>query len=125
MVKSIICICVASLLLAVGILCEWAIVENNFNGFRGELTALTTKIEEETANVEDAKAVQTSWEQRKKRLQVWIPHNDVTRIDDYMSETVRLVGNKDYDLALAKAEIMIHLTTCLPDTYMPHLENIF
>lgn len=124
MVKSIICICVASLLLAVGGLCEWAVVRGNFNGFNEELTALTVKLEEETANTEDAKAVQTSWEERKKVLHIWIPHNDVTRIDDYMSETVRLVTEKEYALALAKVNVMLHLTKCLPDTYMPHVENI-
>lgn len=114
----------ASLLLAVGGLCEWAVVRGNFNGFNEELTALTVKLEEETANTEDAKAVQTSWEERKKVLHIWIPHNDVTRIDDYMSETVRLVTEKEYALALAKVNVMLHLTKCLPDTYMPHVENI-
>ncbi|MCI8500413.1 MAG: DUF4363 family protein [Clostridia bacterium] len=125
MVKSLICICVAALLLACGALCEWAILKNNFNEFQEELTALTRKLEEETANGEDAKAVQTSWEERKKRLHVWIPHNDVSRIDDYMSETVRLVTEGEYSLALAKVGIMSHLTECLPGTYLPHLENIF
>lgn len=125
MVKSIICICTAAFLLACGALCEWAILKTNFNGFQEELTALTRKLEEETANGEDAKAVQTSWEERKKRLHVWIPHNDVARIDDYMSETVRLVSEGEYSLALAKVGIMSHLTDCLPGTYLPYLENIF
>ena len=125
MVKSLICICVAALLLACGALCEWAILKNNFNEFQEELTALTRKLEEETATGADATPVQTSWEERKQHLHGWIPHNDVSRIDDYMSETVRLVTEGEYSLALAKVGIMSHLTECLPGTYLPHLENIF
>ena len=68
--------------------------------------------------------MQTSWETRKEKLHVWIPHNDISRIDEYMAETVRLVGRKEYDLALAKLEILLHLTECLPNTYSPAIENI-
>ena len=68
--------------------------------------------------------MQTSWEQRKERLYVWIPHNDIVRIDEYLAETVRLVGEKEYSLAAARLEIILHVTECLPDTYRPSLGNI-
>ena len=125
MVKSIICICVAALVLSLTTFTEWWFVNDNFNGFGEELTALSRKLEEETATEEDAKAVQSSWEHRKEQLHVWIPHNDVNRIDDYMAETVKLVAEKQYALATAKIGIMLHMTKCLPDTYRPHLENVF
>ena len=82
------------------------------------------KTEAETANVEDAKAVRESWESKKEHLHVWIPHNDISRIDYYMSETVRLIAEQNYSLALSKLEVLTHLTKCLPDTYLPALENI-
>ena len=125
MVKSLTAIGVAFLLLLGAGLFEWYFVNEQFGEFGEELHTLYQKADEETANGEDAKAVQASWENRKEKLHVWIPHNDITRIDDYMSETVRLIAEKDYDLALAKLEIMIHLTKCLPDTYKPAVENIF
>lgn len=125
MVKSLIAIGVSALLLLGAVLFEWLWVENQFEAFGEELYALYLKAEDETASAEDAKAVQTSWENRKDNLHVWIPHNDISRIDDYMSETVRLVAEKEYAFALAKIEIMLHLTKCLPDTYKPGLENIF
>ena len=125
MVKSLTAIIISALLLLGAARFEWGFVSNEFEGFEQELTALYSKTEEETANVEDAKAVRVSWEERKSRLHVWIPHNDISRIDDYLSETVRLVGEKEYPLALAKLEILIHLCTCLPDTYSNALENIF
>lgn len=124
MVKSLTAILVAAALLLGAALFEWFYVSDQFEKFNGELQALYLKADEETANAEDAKAVQTSWEKRKEHLYVWIPHSDITRIDDYVSETVRLVGEKEYSLALAKIEILLHLTKCLPDTYRPALENI-
>lgn len=125
MVKSLTAIGVAFLLLFGAAMFEWYFVNSQFNAFGEELYTLYQKADDETANGEDAKAVQASWENRKEKLHVWIPHNDISRVDDYMSETVRLIAEKDYGLALSKLEILIHLTKCLPDTYKPALENIF
>lgn len=125
MVKSLIAIGTAALLLLGASLFEGYFVRNQFAQFEEELYALYLKVEEETANGEDAKAVQESWQNRKDELHIWIPHNDISRIDDYMSESVRLVSEKEYTLALSKLEILLHLSECLPDTYKPGLENIF
>ena len=124
MVKSLWSIGLAILILLGTALLEWHFVSNKFGDFSEELQTLYDKTEEHTANGEDARAVQTSWEKKKENLYVWIPHNDISRIDDYMSETVRLVAEEEYTLAMAKLEILIHLCDCLPDTYRPALGNI-
>ncbi len=125
MVKSLLAIAVAaSLLLGAGLF-EWFYVNDLFGDFGGELNALCLKAEDGTASGEDAKAVQASWERRKEELHVWIPHNDVRLIDDYLSETVGLISRGETSLALAKLSILIHLTECLPDTYKPGIANIF
>ncbi len=125
MVKSLTAIAVAlALLVGLGV-GEWFSVNKEFEAFGRELSTLYDKTEREEANGEDAKAVQTSWEKKKETLHVWIPHSDITRIDDYMSETVRLVAEGEYALALPKIEILIHLAKCLPATYSPAIENIF
>ena len=124
MVKSLTAIVLAAaLLLGLGLF-EGAFVKREFGAFGEELSTLYEKVEEERANGEDAKAVQASWEKRKERLHVWIPHGDIARLDDYMAESVRLVAEAEYSLALAKLEILLHLTKCLPSTYAPALENI-
>ncbi len=125
MVKSLIAIAVSALLLFGAALFEWFYVEDQFEGFHEELMSLYLKTQDETASGEDAKAVQTAWEERKEHLHIWIPHNDISKVDDYMSETVRLVAEKEYPLALAKIEIMLHLSCCLPGTYRPGIENVF
>ena len=125
MVKSLTAIFVAvALLVGLGV-AEWITVQSEFEAFGEELQTLYDKTDGGSASGEDAKAVQSSWEAKKEKLHVWIPHNDVMRIDDYMSETVRLIAEGDFSLALAKLEILIHLTKCLPATYSPAIENIF
>lgn len=124
MVKSLSAILVSIALLLGAALFEWFYVEDQFSAFGEEVRLLAQKADAEEANIEDAKAVQASWENRKEHLHIWIPHNDVARIDDYMSEAVRLVGEREFSLARAKLEIILHLTKCLPDTYRPAIENI-
>ena len=125
MVKSLTAIGVAVLLLlGLGIF-EWYYVHDQFSAFNEELTSLYNKAEAETANVEDARAVFASWEERKQHLHVWIPHNDITRIDDYLAEAVQLIEEEEFSLALAKLEILLHLSKTVPGTYEPGLENIF
>ncbi len=125
MIKSLAAIATATLLLLGLGIYEWRFVQKEFGDFREELTVLYEKTERGDANGEDAKAVQTKWESRKKRLHIWIPHNDISRIDDYMAETVRYVAEEEDLLALAKLEIMLHLSECIPGTYAPNAENIF
>lgn len=124
MVKSLSAILVALALLLGAGLFEWFYVEDQFASFGEEIETLALKTNAEEANAEDAKAVQTSWEKRKDRLHIWIPHNDIARIDEYMAEAVRLIGDKEYSLANAKLEIILHLTECLPGTYRPEIGNV-
>lgn len=125
MVKSLTAIALSFLLLLGAALFESFYVEKKFSTFAFELEELIDKTEDDASNEEDAKAVQTSWESLKKDLYALIPHSDISRIDDYMSETVRLIGEKEKALALSKLEILLHLTKCLPGTYRPAVENIF
>ncbi len=124
MVKSLVSIAVALMLLLGAGLFEWFYLKGQFDAFGQEVTALLHKTEEARASETDAKAVQMKWETRKKKLHVWIPHNDIARIDDYLAEAVRLIAEREFPLACAKLEIVLHLTTCLPGTYSPEVENI-
>ena len=61
MVKSLVSIAVAALLLLGISLFEWLSVDRTFEEFHEELHVLYLKTEEERANGEDAKSVQTAW----------------------------------------------------------------
>ena len=68
--------------------------------------------------------MQVSWERRKDRLHIWIPHNDIARLDEHLAEAVRLIGEKEYSLASSKLEIVLHMSKCLPGTYRPEIGNV-
>ena len=124
MVTSLTAILVSVALLVGAALFEWFYVEDQFSSFQEEVYTLALKTDAEEANQEDAKAVQASWETRKEKLYVWIPHNDIVRIDEYLAESVRLIGEKEYSLASARLEIVMHTIRCLPETYRPSPGNI-
>ena len=47
------------------------------------------------------------------------------RMDNYLSETVRLVAEARYEEALPKLEVLTHLAETFPSAYRPSLANIF
>ncbi|MDE6373409.1 MAG: DUF4363 family protein [Clostridia bacterium] len=125
MVRSIIYTVVA-IALCIGVFIGTEIfITKQFSQFNASLQTLYDKIEEETATREDAYAVRTMWSDKKKKLQVFIPHNDVSYIDYWLSEACALIYNDEYDLALGKIEVLLEITKNLPDAYNVKLENVF
>lgn len=125
MVKSLISILLAGLLLLGAAVFEGVYVKQQFEGFGEEVSALLEKTEEGTASEADAEAVYTAWEERRDKLHIWIPHNDISRIDDYLSESIRCLREGESKLAMAKLEIVLRLTETLPSTYLVSLPNLF
>ena len=125
MVKSIIYTATAiALCLALFIGVE-IYLNRQFDEFHGALDTLYRKVENETANREDAYAVRQMWTEKKSKLHVFIPHNDISYIDYWLSEACALIYNNEYDLALGKIEVLLEITKNLPDAYDVKLENIF
>lgn len=125
MVKSLISILLAGLLLLSAAVFEGVYVKQQFEGFGEEVSSLLEKAEEGTASEADAEAVYTAWEERRDKLHIWIPHNDISRIDDYLSESIRCLREGESELAMAKLEIVLRLTETLPSTYLVSLPNLF
>lgn len=125
MVKAI-AYTVTAILVCIGlfIFAEWYLNEQ-FKEFSGALDALYEKIEDETATAEDGYAVRSIWDDKKSKLQILVPHNDISYIDYWISEACGLLYNGRYDLALGKIEVLKEITKNLPDAYSLRLENIF
>lgn len=100
-------------------------IKTQFNDFSDALDALYSKIEDETATREDGTAVRTLWNDKKSKLQVLLPHNDISYVDYWISEACGLLYNGEYELALGKIEVLKEITKNLPDAYKLRLENIF
>ena len=96
-----------------------------FDEFHGALQTLYAKVEKEDATREDAYAVKKMWENKKSRLQILVPHNDISYLDYWLSEACGLIYNEKYELALGKIEVLLEITKNLPDAYTLNLENVF
>ncbi len=100
-------------------------LNKQFNEFHATLETLYKKVENETANREDAYAVREMWSDKKSKLHIFIPHNDISYVDYWLSETCGLIYKKEYSLALANIEVLQEITKTLPGGYSIKLENIF
>lgn len=100
-------------------------LEKQFNEFHDALETLYEKIEDETATRSDGLAVKAVWDDKKKKLQILIPHNDISYVDYWLNETCGLLTYGNYELALGKIEVLKEITKNLPDAYSLKLENIF
>ena len=125
MVKSLLSILLAGLLLVGAAVFEGIYLKRQFSAFGEEVAALIQKAEEGEAGKEDGEAVYASWERRRDELHIWIPHNDISRIDDYLSESIRCLREHERELALSKLEIVARLCETLPSTYLVSLPNLF
>ena len=100
-------------------------IKTQFTEFADALDTLYTKIEDKTATREDGTAVRTLWNDKKSKLQVLLPHNDISYVDYWLSEACGLLYNGEFELALGKIEVLKEISKNLPDSYRISLENIF
>lgn len=125
MVKTIISIIAVVCLLITFSVYEQLFVNRQFKEFNGVLQTLYVKIEDNTASSDDVYAVQKNWLDKKRFLHAFIPHNEIKEIDLWLSEAVTLVGNKKWEDALSKIEVLIELSEQIPKTFSLTFENIF
>ena len=125
MVKAISYTLVAiALCIGLFIFTQWY-VNDQFEGFSQALDALYTKVEDQTATAEDGFAVRALWTDKKSKLQIFVPHNDISYVDYWLSEACGLLYNGEYELALGKVEVLKEIAKNLPDAYNVKFENIF
>ncbi|MBR2385637.1 MAG: DUF4363 family protein [Clostridia bacterium] len=125
MVKSIISIVVVSLIILVGAIYESNFVSRQFKEFDIVLNVLYEKIDDQTAVEEDVIAVQKNWQDKKRFLHAFIPHNEIKEIDLWVSEAVTLVRDEKWEDALSKVNVLINLTRQIPNTFRISFDNIF
>ena len=125
MVKTIISIIAVICLLVTFSVYEQLFVSKQFDEFHDVLQTLYVKIEDNTATSDDVYAVQKNWLDKKRFLHAFIPHNEIKEIDLWLAESVTLVGNKKWEDALSKIEVLIELSEQIPKTFSLTFENIF
>lgn len=124
MVRSI-CLTLAAIALCAGffIFVDMHLAKE-FDEFYGAVDTLYEKVEEGTAVGGDADAVRTMWAGKKSKLQIFIPHNDISYVDYRLNEAFSYIRTQNYPLALANLEIVKKMAQNLPDNYRLKPENI-
>ena len=125
MVKSIIYTLAAIILCAGFFIFTELYVSRQFEYVSAAADTLYRKVEEGDATVGDAHAVMELWEDKKSKLHVFIPHNDIAQIDLYLAQADGHIREGDMGLALAKTEVIKRLAQSLPCSYSVKLENVF
>ena len=125
MVRSIIYTLAAIALCAGFFIFTEVYVSRQFGYIHGAAEELYSKVEEGDATLSDVQAVGSLWEDKKSKLHIFIPHNDIAQIDYYLSEAGGHIRDGENGLALAKLEVVKHLTQSLPFSYSVRLENVF
>lgn len=100
-------------------------INKQFGEFSAALDTLYTKIEDKTATREDAASVRSLWEDKRSKLHILVPHNDISYIDYWLSEACGLLYYGEYELALGKIEVLKEISKNLPGGYSLRIENIF
>ena len=124
MVKSIISLIVAIVLLFSISLYEQYYINKSFLEFKNVMVAIYDKIDSDTANKEDILSAQKFWIEKKEKLHVFIPHNDIKEIDLWIAESSTLVENGKKEDALSKIDVVIELIEQIPKTYSFRIENL-
>lgn len=124
MVKGI-CYTLAAIAVSLGLFffSQWY-MNKQFEEFSQALDALYTKVEEKTASQEDGYAVKTLWAEKKSKLHIFVPHNDISYIDYWLNEACGLLRNGEYELALGNVEVLKEIAKNLPDAYSLSLIHI-
>ena len=96
-----------------------------FSEFHDAVETLYNKVEDQTANREDGFAVRSMWTEKKSHLHIFVPHNDISYVDYWLSEACGLIYCGEFELALGKLEVLLEITKNLPGGYALKLENVF
>ena len=124
MVKSFISILVAVLITISLSVLEQTYVKNTFSEFKEIMVIVYEKIENDTATKEDVLSAQKYWINKKEKLHIFIPHNDIKEIDLWLAESTTLVENYKKEDALSKIDVVIELIEQIPKIYSLRIENL-
>lgn len=125
MIRTIFSIAIALMIIIGASFFDVWYVNKTFALFEEAVDSLYNKTEAKTATIEDGKAVQTFWLEKKRVLHVWIPHTCIQEIDYQLDEAAGCIYVRDYDSALPKLELVKGICRSVPHSYTITFPNIF
>ena len=124
MIRSIIYVLVSVLIIVTFTVFEITTVNGAFGELSKEVAVIKEKAENETLTGTDVYALQKKWLEKKEKLHVFIPHNEIKEVDLWLSECLYYARAEDYKEAYSKAEVLSELFEQIPKTFSFRIENI-
>lgn len=124
MVKTVTVTIVVTLLLVAGAIYETNFVQRQFNEFNTVISELYEKTDDHTAVEDDALAAQKNWEDKKRWLHAFIPHNEIKEVDLWLAEVITLIRDKEWSDAISKLEVLKELSEQIPKNFLISIENV-
>lgn len=124
MIRTFISILITALLLIGLSVYDICYVQNTFDYFNEILESLFEKTEAHTANYQDGDAVRLFWEDKREVFHIWLPHSSIQEIDVQLSEAIGYLYQENYEDSLAKLQVLINLSSLIPDSYTLKWKNI-
>ena len=125
MIRTIVSIFISLALLLGVSFYEANYVKNTFSDFHLVLEELKRKTEAGEANYDDGLAIRDYWEERKKKLHVWVAHNSLQEFDYQLDEAIGFLFVGQYNDALPKIEVLLGLSENVPHGYALSFGNVF
>ena len=124
MIRTFISILITALLLIGLSVYDICYVQNTFHYFNEILESLFEKTEAHTATYQDGDAIRTFWTDKREVFHIWLPHTSIQEIDVQLNEALGYLYQENYEDSLAKLEVLISLSSLIPDSYTLKWKNI-
>ena len=125
MVRSLISTACALAILFGAAAYETSYIKNTFSTFSVYLKQTEEKLEKEQATLADATALLNFWLNKKRKLHIFIPHNEIKEIDLWLSECVAFTEEGNFPEAKSKIVVLLELCEQIPNTFLLKIENVF
>lgn len=125
MVRSLISTACALAILFGAAAYETSFIKNTFSTFSVYLKQTEEKLENEQATPADATALLNFWLNKKRKLHIFIPHNEIKEIDLWLSECVAFTEEGNFPEAKSKIVVLLELSEQIPNTFLLKIENVF
>lgn len=100
-------------------------VNKKFDEFESHIENLMVLIENEEVEIEDISELEDWWTEAAGKLHIFTPHTVIKDIEFWLAEAKSFIKTRNFDLALAKMEIIKSAAKSIPDCYGVDFGNIF
>lgn len=103
--------------------------KNSVEEISNQLQKLSQNLKKEDINYEDIKQqyeyLNKSWEKRNSKMAYFIEHNELEKVEAYITSMISFIDTGDYSLALNQIENNIFVLNHIKDKYQLSLDNLF